>query len=126
VKRIRVVLIGSAVIGVSACTIDAEQSDIPALIVSPTAESRAELLRVVSGAVGDVDVTLAGNALTTDSMLIIERKPHRDLQHGRIMGRDPGRPEHFRLVKHGDRCTLVQESTGERWPLVQTSCVEAP
>ena len=48
-------------------------SDVPAVLTSPTAESHAELVRVVSEAMNGAPVTIADNALTADDALIIER-----------------------------------------------------
>jgi hypothetical protein len=124
VKLYEIALIGGALVGLCACKADGAGGEMPARIVNPTPESRAELARVVSSTLDDADVTLADDALTTDSLLVIERRPHRGLQHGRIMGRDLGKPEQFRLLKHGEQCILVQVSSGKRWVLPETSCTE--
>jgi hypothetical protein len=95
---------------------------VPAIIVKPTKESRAELARVVSSALNGAPVTLADDALTRESLLIIERAHPRDANGVPLSGRDFGRPEHFRLVKIGERCALVHERTGERTTLPSTTC----
>jgi len=95
----------------SACA--AAQTEVAARIDHPTPESRAELARAVSAAL-NAPVTLADDALTRDSMLILE-KPR--------MGRDLGRPEGFQLVKSGKDCVLVHEATGKRTKLASTTCV---
>ena len=97
-----------------ACASSFAQPDVPALIDKPTSESRAELARAVSSALNGAPVWLADDALTRDSLLIIE-KPH--------TGRDLDKPEHFRLVKAGTQCTLVHERTGTRTTLASTTCV---
>src|SRR5918911_1552358 len=97
-----------------ACTASLAQPAVPAIIDKPTNESRAELARVVSSALNSAPVTLADDALTRDSLLIIE-KAH-------LSGRDFGRPEHFRLVKIGKHCALVHERTGKRTTLSSTTC----
>ena len=97
-----------------ACASSFAQPDVPALIDKPTSESRAELARAVSSALNGAPVRLADDALTRDSLLIIE-KPH--------TGRDLDKPEHFRLVKAGTQCTLVHERTGTRTTLASTTCV---
>jgi hypothetical protein len=95
--------------------------DVPAVATNPGPESRAELRRVVSDALG-VPVTLAEDALVNDSTLIVERTIRRDAQGRPLDGREKGRPEHFRLVKSGEGCVLVHESTGRRFPLSAVSC----
>jgi|SRR5690349_881028 hypothetical protein len=97
-----------------ACTSTLAQPAVPAIIDKPTPESRAELARAVSSALNGAAVTLADDALTRDSSLIIE-KAH-------LSGRDFGRPEHFRLVKMGEHCALVHERTGKRTTLASTTC----
>ncbi|MEJ2133395.1 MAG: hypothetical protein P8Y95_17615, partial [Gammaproteobacteria bacterium] len=67
-----------------ACQSQANPSDdVPAVIVEPDPESRAELRQIVSGALHDAPVQLADDALTTSSLLVIERRQIRTLE-GRI------------------------------------------
>ena len=89
------------------------QPDVAAVIDKPTRESRVELAQAVSSALNGAPVTLADDALTQDSLLIIERP---------LSGRDFGRPENFRLLKAGKQCTLVHERTGRRKTLASTTC----
>ena len=102
------------------------EQDVPAIISAPSAASHAELERVISAAFNGIPVTLADDALTRESTLTIERNRPRDAEGRPLDGRDPGRPEHFRLFKTGADCVLVQESTGRRWKLTASSCVAAP
>ena len=97
-----------------ACTSTFAQPDAPAIIVKPTPASRAELAQAVSSELNGAPVTLADDALTRDSLLIIER--------AHLSGRDFDRPEHFRLVKAGEHCALVHERTGKRTTLASTTC----
>jgi len=96
--------------------------DVPAVITSPTAESRAELLRVASRALAGAPLRIADDALTRDSTLIIERARVRDARGLSVTGRDTGRPEHFRLVKSGARCVLVHERRRLRRTLASATC----
>jgi hypothetical protein len=98
--------------------------DRPALIVNPTAEGRAALLEAVRSALGGAPVTLADDALTRESILVIERKARRDAGGRRVQGRELGKPERFRLVRSGSSCVLIHERTGRRIPLERTECVE--
>ncbi len=98
----------------SGCQGDAVRADVPAHITNPTAASRAELLRVVRNALNGSEVTIADDALTNDSLLIIEPK--------HLTGRDLRRPEHFHLLLSASRCVLVHQRTDTRLPLTTTTC----
>jgi hypothetical protein len=110
------------VLAISACAMSNEVSDVPAKIVGPTAESRAELQRAVSKALDGMPVTLADDALTRESILTIERQQARDSSGQRIDAREIERPELFRLVKRGSDCVLVHEQTLTRTTLRSTRC----
>jgi len=98
------------------------QPDAPAVIVGPTAETRAELQRAVSTALNRSDITLADDALTRDSMLVIERTPARDAAGTRLSGRDLDKPEQFQLMLSDGRCVLVHMRTNQRYELGRTRC----
>ena len=87
----------------------------PAVIVEPTDRSRAALLQAVTDLLGGARPLLAGDALTHESTLIIERT--------HLEGRDRGVPERFKLLISGDRCLLMREKTGQIATLVETRCV---
>jgi hypothetical protein len=112
----------AAALAAAACAAHSLPKDVPAVITRPTAESRAELVRVVSRALGGAPVTLADDALTADGTLIVERAPHRDALGRPVSGRETGRPEHFRLVQDGSRCVLVHERSGQRFTLESATC----
>ena len=97
-------------------------SDLPAVIVAPTAQSRDELQQAVSNTLNGASVTLADDALTRDSTLIIERNQARDANGVPLSGRELGRPEKFQLVKSGKDCILIHEASGKRWTLKHTTC----
>jgi len=105
-----------------ACATAAPSRDLPAVITSPTPESRAELLRVVRDALHGAPVTLAEDALTRESTLIVARARVRGPDGTPATGRDTGRPEHFRLVRSGPRCVLVHEGSGKRFALASAAC----
>src|SRR5579872_6633135 len=103
-KYASIVLAG--VIALPACATSASR-DVPAVIVNPTPQSRAELSLAVQRALHSDPIPLSGDALTSSSLLPIDRMPRRDL-HGRLLnGMEIGRkPEMFKLVKHGKACVL--------------------
>ncbi len=106
----------------TACASAPLAQDQPAVLVTPTAESRAELLRVVREALHEAPLTLADDALTRESTLIVERTPARGPDGTPLQGRDRGRPEHFRLVVNGASCVLVHEGSGRRVALSSAHC----
>lgn len=98
-------------------------ADQPARIVDPDDASRAELGRVVSEALHLDEVTLADDALTGTSVLVVERGKARSLDNPPLSGRDLGTPERFRLLTDGERCVLVHDGSGRRFELVAVECV---
>ncbi len=102
------------VILLSACKAGGMRTDVPARITNPTQNSRAELQRVVTDALGGRQVRIADDALTSDNQLIIEP--------ANLTGRDFGRPEHFRLVLSGSQCVLVHQDSQARLALAETTC----
>ena len=96
---------------------DSLEGAVAAVIVEPTPQSRAALLQAVTDALGQ-EPLLAGDALTSESALLIERR--------HLEGRERGLPDRFLLFKVGARCVLVFERTGQRSPLVETRCAAAP
>lgn len=113
-RNVTTPLLLAACVWLSACQAGAARADMPARVDHPTAQSRAELLRVVRNALNGSEVVLARDALTNDSLLIIEPK--------HLTGRDLRRPEHFRLVLSGAHCVLVHEGTETRMQLTDTTC----
>jgi hypothetical protein len=98
------------------------QQDAPALLIDPDTASHAELVRVIGGALHAPSMTIADDAFTRDSMLVIDRRPARDAAGQRLSGRDFGKPEQFQLVTDGQSCALLHLRTGQRHPLAQVRC----
>jgi hypothetical protein len=120
------VLAVAGMLGLVGCATATARPDVPAVLTNPTAESRAELARRVSGALHGAPITIADDALTRESTLIVERTRARTADGVPLSGRETGRPEHFRLVKNGTRCVLVHERTGKRWTLKAATCSPFP
>jgi hypothetical protein len=97
----------------------------PAVIVAPTAETRAELARVVSAALNGQPVALADDALTRDSVLMIERRTPPGPQGRAATGRTLEAPERFTLVLRESRCVLVRAADGRAFTLDEARCVPA-
>ena len=112
----------SAIVSLGACKSAPIRQDLPAVVAQPTPRSVAELAQAVSAALNGVPVTLADDALTKESTLVIERAPHRDPSGLPAQGRERTAPERFRLVKNGADCVLVHEGSGQRFVLRDTTC----
>jgi hypothetical protein len=116
------VLVAFTVVVALSCATASPTKDVPAVITTPTSESRAELAHVVSQALHGAPLTLADDALTLESTLVIERSRARGPNGILALGRDTGRPDRFRLVKVGSRCELVHEGSGRRFALSKARC----
>jgi hypothetical protein len=69
-----------------------------------------------------VPVLLADDALTQDSVLIIERREPPGANGRVLTGRVLDQPLRLHLVLDGPTCTLVRDSDGRRWPLAANRC----
>jgi len=96
-----------------------------AVLTNPTAESRRELGAVLDQALHSAPVRLADDALTRDSVLLIDHVQWRDAGGLPVDGRQLGRPERFRLITHGSDCVLVHERTGRHYALRAATCAAA-
>jgi hypothetical protein len=114
-------LIGAAGLISAACSGQAPDKEVPAVLIAPSAEARAELAAAVSTALSSAPVTLAADALTDSSLLTIEQQPLRG--NPAATGRQLGTAERFRLVTDGEQCTLVHETGGGRYVLAASTCV---
>ncbi len=116
------VVVTGALLALAGCHARHASRDLPAVLTAPTAESRAELQRVVGEALRRPSVTLADDALTADGTLVVDRAVRRDANGLPLQGRETGQPERFRLVRNGSRCVLVHEGSGRRFTLKAATC----
>ena len=107
-----------------ACRTPEETTAIPALITNPGAETRQELERTISAALNGVQITIAEDALTKNSVLVIERGLQRGINRPPELGRDMGRPYRFQLFIAGSQCILVNMENGQQWQLTTVECIE--
>jgi hypothetical protein len=114
------------VLGLVACQAPAQQPDVAAVLVNPTPQSRAQLVKAVNEMLGVSSVILTDDALTRSSVLLIERRPARDPAGVRFTGRDYGKPGTFTLVKSAGACVLVSARDGKRIVLTGATCRMAP
>lgn len=118
-ERARAALL--AVLASGACS-NGTAGGVPAVLVDPSPEVRAELQRIVGAAAGDPEVTLSAAAFLHQTTLVVER--HRRLADDgtRIAGRETGQPLHFELQRDGRDCVVVRIDTRERWRLAGAAC----
>ena len=94
----------------------------PAFIVDADDNSRTDLLSAVRAALNNAPITLADDALTRDSVLLVERTPRFDPNGLPIYGRRFGKPERFELSTDGERCILTHLNTERRQVLKHVQC----
>lgn len=109
------------VVTLAGCQTMADADDKAAIIVDPDDASRAALQSTIDGILNTV-VTIAPDALTQSSTLVIERNPPRSLQNPNPQGRNMDTPMQFRLVKNGRDCILIDERDKSRHLLENTTC----
>jgi hypothetical protein len=108
-------------IGVAGCRTVATDYDRAARIIDADDASRAALQRAVTDALS-ANVTLADDALTRSSTLIIQRSPPRSIQSLPAQGRNMDLPIQFRLVTNRNDCVLIDERDRSRYKLENTRC----
>lgn len=118
----RWILLVLALAWLPACRAWPRTAGAPAIVIHPTAASRADLELAVSQALGGRHVRLGSDALTRSALLIIGRAQARDPHGLPLNGRELGRPQHFRLLRRGSKCTLLHVETGRARVLAHTRC----
>ncbi|ARB46894.1 MULTISPECIES: hypothetical protein [Gammaproteobacteria] len=109
-----------------ACQSQPAGGDTPALLSGTEADQKELREKIRDALPADKPVLLADDALTRDSLLVIERAPPRDLSRPPVNGRNLQRPETFRLLLDNERCWLERLGDGKRWEMVEASCIPAP
>ena len=104
------------------CQTMATGNDVPARITNPTAASRAALQNAVNDAL-HTEVLLAADALTSSSILTIERSPPKTMQGQLATGRNMDPPIRFQLVVNDSQCVLIDMRDDSRHTLKNTTCV---
>lgn len=117
---VRAAALGSAVI-LAACASMAEE-ETSAVLTQPSSGTRAEIVEIVSTALNVPTVTIAADALTRDSLLVIERTPAHDAGGRRLQGRELAKPEQFQLLRSQNKCLLLHVRTGVRYDLTGNVC----
>lgn len=108
----------------AACgSLNASDQEVPAVIVGMTPEARTELQRVLVEASNGAPVTIAENAFSESSQLILEQGRLADSSQRLLSGRDLGKPRIFTLVSRSGDCWLVRNEDGQRWQLNSIKCI---
>ena len=106
----------------SGCMMTYANEPVPATLTSVSASQKANIASIISQWFGGVEVTLADDAFTRSSELSIERKAHMDNRGLPIEGRHNNPAYTFTLLKHGERCILRNNQTGDEKEVVGLSC----
>jgi hypothetical protein len=109
-------------VAVGACKNVAPDADQPAVIVNADDASRAALQQTINLLL-ETDVLLADDALTSTSLLTIERKIPQSIDGSPAQGRNMEMPFQFRLVTDGSNCVLIDQRDSSRHLLANTRCV---
>ena len=105
-----------------ACQTISASEDVPAVIADPTEVSRADLRATLMEIFGERRITVAEDALTSTSLLVLEQGPQRTGGPEDVSGRQMLPPLRLRLVKNGDDCVLVDLRDDSRHLLADTNC----
>ena len=117
----RVIALTALAVTLAACKNVAPDVDQAAVIVNPDAASRAVLQATVNAAL-HTEVTLADDALTETSILVIEQKVPQSIEGSPAQGRTMAMPIQFRLVANGSECILIDQRDMSRTVLADTVC----
>src|SRR5260370_38484286 len=90
-----------AAVLLSACRTPQPGADVPAVVVNPTPENRAELVRAIGAALNGATAMLADDAFTAESSLAVGRPPRRDPSGPLARGRERTLPRRLRLGMRG-------------------------
>lgn len=114
-------LFSTLLLALAACQTTASAYDVPARITNANDGSRAALQQVVNDALQS-EILLAADALTSSSLLIIERNPPKTLQGRAATGRNTEAAVQFRLVVNESDCILIDTRDNSRHLLESTTC----
>ena len=105
----------------SACQTSTIAQDSPARITNPSVESRAALQQTLDNIL-HTSVTIAPDALTDSSLLVIQVSPPRNIQKPPAGGRIMEAPIQFQLITNGTDCVLIDQRDRSRHILTDTTC----
>lgn len=119
------ILIALTAVFCTGCTTLPEPEMENAVLLNPSPETRAEITRVISKALGGRSVTIAPESFTTSSRLIIE--PKIMFRSGYpVQSRDAKKPDHFYLKTSNGTCRLYHQQTENLFDLDIVKCRKNP
>ena len=121
---LRTIYIVVMIMAIASCETHSPINDVPALIDNPTPASHGELVRIVSGVLGQSPVMLSHDALTRTNLLTMEMKRIQRIEGDRDGRRIADIPSQFRLVINKSDCVLIYNRDQSRYKLKETSCHE--
>lgn len=107
----------------SACTLKAHEP-VPAILPDNSSEARAEIIEIVSNALGGKKIAIAQDVFQESSRLLLGTKPVIAPNGVTVYGSDKSSTLVFELVKQGDDCLLKRLDTMHTWPLKTTLCLK--
>lgn len=108
----------------AACQHMDRNSDTAAVLVNPTASVQAQLLAALTQALGQAPRALADDALTTSSVLLIERAALSNSANPALTGRTlEASAQRFVLVRARGQCVLTRPADGWRQRLALADCI---
>ncbi|MCG9754048.1 hypothetical protein L1D40_02260 [Shewanella insulae] len=129
-KRLIRIILGVMPLTLLGCSLQAQDAalpapvpaPVPAIISEPSAESLTELEAAIAKLLQIDKVTLAADAFTQNSRLVLERHPHRDPNGQLLMGRSFELPQIVQLWISGDECFVADTEEHRSAPLTVTRC----
>ncbi|MCP4324456.1 MAG: hypothetical protein GY787_21875 [Alteromonadales bacterium] len=105
----------------SACSSNAIEP-VPAILTTDNGEARAEIIDIVSNALGGKKVAIAQDVFQESSRLLLGPKPV-VAPNGVVVYDSSNKPALvFELVKQGDNCLIRRLDSMQTWPLASKSC----
>ncbi|MFA0810951.1 hypothetical protein [Microbulbifer epialgicus] len=109
--RLKLPLFAMACAGCVAQQVSAELE--PALLIEKNSRVHNEVQRIVSEAMGGIEIHINPEVFAESSLLVLDKTPR---QMG-LIGRDMGRPIKFKLLFDGSTCWVMRLPDGPRWKL---------
>lgn len=121
-KTKAILLAGLTLSLLSACSIRANDS-VEALLPESSSTARAEIIEVVSTALGGKKVPIAQNVFQESSKLLLSAAPVTSPNGVIVHNKTTQQALVFQLRKQGKNCFLKRIDTEQEWPLKTQQCV---
>lgn len=121
-KTKAILLAGLTLSLLSACSIRANDS-VEALLPESSSTARAEIIEVVSTALGGKKVPIAQNVFQESSKLLLSAAPVTSPNGVIVHNKTTQQALVFQLRKQGKNCFLKRIDTEQEWPLETQQCV---